>query len=79
MMQTNNRLHHTESSYYLLSALKLTVLAFVILTAFSSQAQSQVFLECDALTESPFDEVRIIKTIGKPSDTVWVPLFLIND
>ncbi len=81
-MQRTNKPYQSKSSYYLLKALKLAVFAFVILTAFSSQVQSQQYLACqgdDGLTISPFDSVKIIKSTGKPKDTVWVPVFLTND
>ncbi|MEE8404773.1 MAG: T9SS type A sorting domain-containing protein [candidate division Zixibacteria bacterium] len=78
-MQTTNKPYQSESSYYLLSAFKLAVFAFVILIAFSNQVRSQVFLSCENLTISPDDEVRIINSIGKPKDTIWLPVFLTND
>ncbi|MCH9024737.1 MAG: hypothetical protein IH931_05315, partial [candidate division Zixibacteria bacterium] len=78
-MQTTNKLHQTESSSYLFSALKPAVFAFVLLIAFGSQVQSQIALSCGSISESPFDEVRIVSSIGKPKDTIWVPVFLTND
>ena len=78
-MQTTNKLHRTKFSYYLFSALKPAVFAFVLLIAFGSQVQSQIALSCGSISESPFDEVRIVSSIGKPADTIWVPVFLKND
>jgi len=76
MHRTN--LHQRESLVSSITGpIKLVVLALAFSTLLSMDAKAQ--LDCDAITYSPQDTIKIERTAVAPGDTIWVPIYVSTD